>query len=58
MSAVVAFVNGVQDVFRVIRLHIIVALDVAILASRRRLWEFFEGLLGLEVGVRSFALML
>ena len=53
MTTVVALLDGSQDIRRVISLHVIVALDVAVAIPRRRLWKCGVGMVGLEFNGRT-----
>lgn len=58
MSAVVALVDGLEDVRRVIRDQVVMALDVAVPVPGRRRWERLVRLLGREGDRRPGALVL
>lgn len=58
MTAIVALVDCLEDVLRVIGFHVIVTLDVAVLVPERRLRPLPEGLLWFEASVRSLAMVL
>lgn len=58
MTAIVALVDRLEDVLRVISFHVIVTLDIAVFAPKRRLRPLFERLLRFEASVRSLAMVL